>query len=416
MTATSSPVTDSTAITIPVEVLVPSPTPLAYPASLLPQTISPYPGAQPNVSPTRKWPTPKPTVAVFPVDDCKLQPTFSNCDGIPLTGKLAYYQTDGLLTVLDLDAETAWSSTQTGLEDIYWSPTGSTLMAHSDNWYSYLYLSEGQTFDYYDHWLSWPYTRPAGTLIWLDDQTSAEIKYSTKDLDTKWYLEVMFHDGTGVERWSLEDPEFDYEVITILDSVPNTEWLLLGYAHGLVASRMVTGYQLKAINVRSGAVIDSGLAIPQDEHLDWHPSETGFMVTTDLNKSEIMGIGELVTWQVLDNQITYPLTSNQFVQAPAWSPDGRYLAYGAYDLSEGFQLTVMDTAAEAVEIWAESGNWPNWNRDGSMLFYLNLHEERNSALIQAIGRGQTNPWTIAIARFPTCPGLCQPQSVFAYIP
>ncbi len=170
-------------------------TPLAYPALSLPQPTSPYPGPRSNILTTQLPPTP--TAETSAVDDCSLHPSFGSCGGVPLTGKLAYYQSNGRLTVLDLDSETAWSSTQSGLKDIYWSPSGSALLAHNEDWNSYLYLSEGQPFEYYDHWITWPYTRPAGQFIWLEGRTSAEIKSNTEELlETERYLEVSFQDGT----------------------------------------------------------------------------------------------------------------------------------------------------------------------------------------------------------------------------
>jgi hypothetical protein len=144
---------------------------------------SPYPGPVGS-----GWqPGPTPTIGIQPIDDYELHPIFSRCGGIHLSGKVAYIQPNGRLTVLDLDTERAWSSSQAGVKDVAWSPAGNLLLA---------------------------------------------------------------------------------------------------------------------LNSRSGEVAYSGLSIPADTHFDWHLSEPGLLVTTNLSGSDVMSIGTLAVWHLLENQVT----------------------------------------------------------------------------------------------------------------
>ncbi len=104
------------------------------------------------------------------------------------------------------------------------------------------------------------------------------------------------------------------------------------------------------------------------------------------------------------------------ILAPVWSPDGRYLAYSAFDLSGQFWLEVLDTQTGTAVKRADWGAWPAWNRDGDTLFYLERLPEEEITRVRAVGREAGDPLTVAIARLLRGIGLSRPQSVFDYLP
>jgi WD40-like Beta Propeller Repeat len=314
------------------------------------------------------------------------------------------------------------------LRDVRWSPTGDSLLVHDEDQDTFLYLSDGRIFDYYDYKVTW---QPNGSnlrsssLIWSKDNSAAAsivfIETPSTESDPtvmERMVQIDSYEGNdkGRRLWLIEDPNFRYDVIALLDWVPQTDWLLLGYGHGSIASQIATGYRLAALNVRSGEIVDSGLSIPIDAQIDWHPSETGLLVTTDLRGSDVGGMGKLVLWQVLENRVNYPLVSEQYVQSPVWSPDGRYIAYSSLNLPENFQLHILDTETGIARMQVENGTWPAWSRDGSMLFYLEMIPGSELAQIRAIGWDQDESLIVALGLFPRCPGLCQPRTVFDYTP
>jgi hypothetical protein len=61
---------------------------------------------------------------------------------------------------------------------------------------------------------------------------------------------------------------------------------------------------LLALNSRLGKVAYSGLSIPAGAHFDWHLSEPGLLVTTNLSGSDEMSMGTLAVWRLLENQVT----------------------------------------------------------------------------------------------------------------
>ncbi len=407
-----------------------SPPPINLPSSAYPPppvtVTSPYPGLPPQgARPTRPRATSTPPITTFPVDDCTIHPSFSRCGGTQLTGKLAYLQTDGDLTVLDFDTETAWMSTQTNLRTVDWSPSGNSLLVHNKAHYAFFYHPDGTLYDFDDSPHAWASTgsRQRNSYLWTEDYllSASLIRPGTELMDdgvlnTERMARFEFQDGTGRIYWSVEDSEFYQEIIKFIDWVPQTEWILLGYGNGGTATRMAMGYRLKALNARTGEIIDSGLYIPADVHFNWHPSETGLLVTTDLHGSDMSGAGALVLWQIVDNEITYPSELAYSTFTPVWSPDGRYIAYGNLESYEyGQQLMVLDTETGIAEIRAEMGARPAWSRDGSIIFYMEM-TSNDDVLLRAVGREQGKPLTIAVTQSTSYPEARLSQTAFDYTP
>ena len=388
---------------------------------------SPYPGLPPQGSvPTRPRATSTPPITAILIDDCTLHPSFSRCGGTQLTGKLAYLQTNDDLTVLDLDAETAWISTQTDLKIVDWSPVGHLLLVHNKEHYSFFYQPDGTLYDFDDSPRAWASTgsHQRNSYLWDEDHlTSVSIIRPETEiiesnvLNTERMARFDFHDRAGRVYWSVEDSEFYQEIITLFDWVPQTEWILLGYGNGGMTTRMATGYRLKALNARTGEIIDSGLSVPADFHFDWHPSEAGLLVTTDLHGSDMSGAGTLALWQILNNEITYPLVAAHSAYTPVWSPDGRYIAYGNLDPYEHVQqLMVLDMETGIPEMRAEIGMWPAWSRNGAEIFYLEPESDENPALVRAVGWEQEEPLTIAVSQSRSYPETRLSQTAFDYTP
>ncbi|NKQ35639.1 MAG: hypothetical protein HF973_08495 [Chloroflexi bacterium] len=391
-----------------------------------PPPTPPYPGPSPY--PSRTLPPPTPTAAVNSVNDCDAHPGFARCGGVPLTGKLAYFPPDNRLTVLDFAAETAWRSSQSGLQNVSWSPEGNLLLTHNRAGRSFLYQSDGVLFDYAEYPLKWsPYSNRllSGSTIWSPkDAMSASIVYvesETKEASRarpEQIVEIYLPLGESPNplRWPLSDSAFPDQFFILLDWVPQTDWRLIGQGRGGTATQATAGYRLLALNARTGEILDSGLSLPAGGYFDWHPFETGLLATTDLTNSAIGGMGRLALWRIPENRVTHPPASTPHTLAPAWSPDGRYLAYAAFDLSGQFWLEVLDTQTGTAVKRAEWGAWPAWNRDGSAIFYLEVTSEEETTRVRAVGREEGNPLTVAAARPLRGIGLSHPQTVFDYLP
>jgi WD40 repeat protein len=395
------------------------------PLSVLP--TSPYPGAAPWPPASELQPDPTPTIGIQPVANCELHPSFSRCGGVPLTGRLAFVRPDGVLAVLDLDAEAAWSSNQADVRDLAWSPEGNLLLVHDKTLQPFLYQADGFLFGSLDHPLRWQkrgHILQTATLIWSDDDLMAASLLFLEAADSdesqaqvERSVQIDFYDGSNQRRWLLEDPAYRGDVITLLDWAPRTEWLVFGRAYGGTGTRYVSGYHLFALNGRTGEISDSGLSIPQGAHFDWHPTIAGLLVTTDLLSSEVMGAGKLALWDLFENRRSYPLAGEELAQTPVWSPDGRYIAYSSFDSgSAGNALMVLDSLSGATTALAEHGTASAWSRNGATLFYLELIKDKPTAGLRAVASSGGQSWIIAESRLPSCPGTCLYETAFAYAP
>ncbi|HFQ94592.1 MAG TPA: hypothetical protein ENK32_11315, partial [Anaerolineae bacterium] len=242
-------------------------TPLPYPPPR-PQPTPPYLGPSPYPGRSQIAPSPTPTAAIYPVDDCAAHPGFTRCGGAPLTGKLAYFSPDDQLTVLDFAAETAWRSSQTGLQDVSWSPEGNLLLTRSRDGRSYLYQADGVLFDYAEYPLRWSPRNNrllSGSAIWSpDDAMSASIVYVEGKVGAdgrtraEQVAEIYLPPGESPNpiHWPLSDPAFPDQYFVLLDWAPRMDWLLIGRGFGGSAAQQTAGFRLLALNARAGEILD----------------------------------------------------------------------------------------------------------------------------------------------------------------
>lgn len=64
------------------------------------------------------------------------------------------------------------------------------------------------------------------------------------------------------------------------------------------------------------------------------------------------------------------MTFGRLIYRPDWSPDGRYLAFGADDDdNRTITLLVIDVTNGEVRRLIEEGHGPAWNPDGQRIIY-----------------------------------------------
>lgn len=83
------------------------------------------------------------------------------------------------------------------------------------------------------------------------------------------------------------------------------------------------------------------------------------------------------------------IDSDTYTTSPAWSPDGRFLAFVQID-SGGSHVRVLDLETEAV-VWVGSGNLPAWSPDGTRLAVdtgeaVDVIDVASARVIDRIGR------------------------------
>ena len=80
------------------------------------------------------------------------------------------------------------------------------------------------------------------------------------------------------------------------------------------------------------------------------------------------GGGEVTVWRTWDMKLTFQFSSMVYIEAVAWSSDGRYLMAGGRDDGEG-RLRVFRTSD-----WQMVGN-PTVRADGASIEYIDVHSE-----------------------------------------
>lgn len=80
------------------------------------------------------------------------------------------------------------------------------------------------------------------------------------------------------------------------------------------------------------------------------------------------GGGELTVWRVWDMSLEFQFSSMVYIEAVAWSSDGRYLIVGGRDDGEG-RLMVFRTSD-----WQMVGN-PEVLADGASIEYIDVHDD-----------------------------------------
>jgi Tol biopolymer transport system component len=83
-------------------------------------------------------------------------------------------------------------------------------------------------------------------------------------------------------------------------------------------------------------------------------------------------------------RITY--TPNDYEKNPAWSPDGEYVAYDAYDRESGTSgiFVVAKAGGEPTQLTADKGRLPAWSPDGQTIAY-NAGSKSDIWLVPATG-------------------------------
>jgi Tol biopolymer transport system component len=89
-------------------------------------------------------------------------------------------------------------------------------------------------------------------------------------------------------------------------------------------------------------------------------------------------------------------TDSPFVTEPAWSPDGRFLAYSVYGFDEGISRIFVLNAEEPGEpIRLAQGIGPRWSPDGQFIVYSTAEDKRGYGVYVARADGSGKPRRIA---------------------
>lgn len=181
--------------------------------------------------------------------------------------------------------------------------------------------------------------------------------------------------STGEERWLAYPVQRDEQesiapmgVLPAMAFTPDSREIIVSY-HGEIKALSITGNQVRDIPFKAPVELDLGPRlefkypisdapeVPVTQIRDGVPSPDGKRLAfTALNRLYVME---------LPDGTPRRLTSNEFTEAqPAWSPDGRFVAFTTWESGEGHLYKVQADGRRApVRLTAEAGIYtqPSWS-------------------------------------------------------
>ena len=71
-------------------------------------------------------------------------------------------------------------------------------------------------------------------------------------------------------------------------------------------------------------------------------------------------------------------TAGKLQGTPRWSPDGRWIAYDAFDPSGDYSIYVLEAAGGSPRLLTPRGSIPSWSRDGKWIYFRSGRSGRNA--------------------------------------
>ena len=340
----------------PAASLTPPPAATAVP---LP-TQAPTPQATPTQAPTAAPTAPKPSAtpeapqatpaagqaAVF--KDCALLPALPACGGkLPLTGRLVLIDSaNQRLALVDFKDGAAWQEPlPRTVVALSFSPSGklaavipgtiagvpSTVYDVGSGKQVQSVTLQGQAgWTPQDALVASPFRTvwsAAGDQAWIDFNTGlAHLRFAAQpDKDVSWPVSAGANDRIAqAVAWA-----------------PGTD-LLLFEQHTAGSSMWITGGSLYTLNVKNGAIKDLKANMALTFRFQWQPGASGVLVYGDSAASPVMGGRSLFVLNVVSGSRKAVLLSDQVnVSAPAFTPDGQSILFGAAAAGSPFDLPAI---------------------------------------------------------------------------
>ncbi len=410
-----------------------------------PVTTATAPASAPTPTGSMPAPTSPPTPTGPTAVDCAaVYPGLPGClRREPLVGgRLAFVSQrppfSGGTTVLDLEHGKVWTLGKPPLTLLGRSPSGEhLLLIEYDGRYS-IYRYDGVAVNSFRDLPAPPFWAPLdafpGTHDWLavPDADGALLAVPFPEGKTRQVLPPgsLGHNGRGVVRWSpdgwlawslntdqlVDAGQFDQVLYVrradgdrksttwrLSDDVRKTYYQLISWVPGthlilagrgrMAVSLWVDGVPLVAINADTGEKTDLGARmLLTSEAYAWHPSRRGLLALTEGGGRFLFTDKRLALLDVTTNTLTYLTGEEMAVFEPAWSPDGRLLAYAAVRASpnatgdsktlehalDGRAIYIVNPQTGETRVLTHPGDavdgWPRWSADGTRLLYTHQHD------------------------------------------
>ncbi len=232
-------------------------------------------------------------------------------------------------------------------------------------------------------------------------------------------LHVTTADGNSkTVTWRLSD-DVRQAYYQVLDWAPGTSLLLAG--KGMTGNSLWSWpVPLVAIDADTGKIRDLGasMLLTPESHA-WHPTQPGLLALAEGGGRYLTQPNRLALLDVSSGEVKVLRGEGMSVFEPAWSPDGKSLAYAAVSvpaeaqgdgaalerLLEGRAIYVVDPATSQTRAVTNPGTaidgWPQWSSDGSRLLYTRQREGHTDVRIVSL-KGYGDKLFLTGLPDPTC--------------
>ncbi|MEW6232901.1 MAG: hypothetical protein AB1566_11405 [Chloroflexota bacterium] len=234
-----------------------------------------------------------------------------------------------------------------------------------------------------------------GIVRWSPDGWLAWSLNTDQLVDVGQFDQVLYvrrADGDGKSTtWRLSD-DVRKTYYQLIGWVPGTRLILAGRGR-MAVSLWVDGVPLVAINADTGEKTDLGARmLLTSEAYAWHPTRRGLLALTEGGGRFLFTDKRLALLDVTTNTLTYLTGEEMAVFEPAWSPDGRLLAYAAVRASpnatgdsktlehalDGRAIYIVNPQTGETRVLTHPGDavdgWPRWSADRTHLLYTRQHD------------------------------------------
>jgi hypothetical protein len=442
-----------------------------------------------GLPPVTVTPTPQPGPGTNTMIDCAaVYPGLPGClrQEALVGGRLAFVDErspfNGRPVVIDLQSGASWTLGDRGAWLAGWSPSGTYLLTYiGEERYTVCYYNGAPTTVYGLPFLVEPVWSPREALSdsqeWLAapsaDGSLKAISFPFHEMRQVLTSGSLSKDGRDIVRWSPDgwlawslnldqlaesgqwvqtlyiqpadqskapvalrvSEDFRKTYYLLMDWAPGTHLILA--AKGMAANSLWSwGVPLSTINADTGKITDLKAAmLLTSEAYAWHPTRPGLLALAEGGSRYLNDPRRLALLDVSTGNLTYLTGSDQSAFEPAWSPDGKLLAYAAVHASpnasgDGATLERLLNGRAIYIADPQSGKtrqltqppdaavdgWPQWSADGQQLLYTRQHDNVADVRVVTLDGSHDELLVTGLAR-PRCNyGGCGWSRLLAYYP
>jgi hypothetical protein len=268
-----------------------------------------------------------------------------------------------------------------------------------------------------DGWLAWT--------LGVDQLSRA------KSQEQRLYVRAV--SGGQTTSWRMSDDVRDAYYLP-MDWAPGTRFILAGQG-ATCNSCWSWGVPLVAINADMGKITDLHAAMMlTPEAFGWNPKQPGLFAIAEGGSRYRFDVTRLMLLDVTTGKQQYLTNDQTSAFEPAWSPDGRLLAYAAVRATpnatgddkspehtlDGRAIYVVNPQSGTIRVLTYPDkaidSWPHWTADGTRLLYARKFEDHTDVRVVSLDGKLDELLVTGLPSLSCYYGGCGWSQILAYYP